>query len=66
MSKFTTKKLPSSTIKKIQSVDTVENITPDSKKKVRKIIAICLVILGAIFGVNYAVQSIGSIQVGTA
>ena len=66
MSKFTTKKLPSSTTKKTQPISTVENITPNSKKKVRYTIAICLVILGAIFGVNYAVQSIGNIQVGTA
>jgi len=66
MSKFTTKKLPSNPKIDLPSHVPQENEIISSKKKVRKFIAIFLVILGCIFWVNYVVQGIWNIKVGTA
>ncbi len=66
MSKFTTKKLPSNPKIDLPSHVPQENEIISSKKKVRKFIAIFLVILGCIFWVNYVVQWIWNIKVGTA
>ena len=66
MSQFKTKKLNHTPVKKIQDT-AAPIITPiNPKKKIRKIIAITLVILALVFGINYAVQGIGNIRIGTA
>jgi hypothetical protein len=66
MSQFKTKKLNHTPAKKAQEAPITTLAPTDSKKKVRKIIAGFLIILALIFGVNYAVQGIGNIRVGTA
>ncbi len=66
MSQFKTKKLNHTPVKKIQDTATPIAIPANPKKKVRKIIAIMLVILALVFGINYAVQGIGNIRIGTA
>ncbi len=66
MSQFKTKKLKHTLAKKIQETPIITLVPIDSKKRVRKIIAIFLLVLSLIFGVNYAVQGIGNIRVGIA
>ena len=66
MSQFKTKKLNHTPVKKISDAVVEPLIPTDPKRKIRKIIASFLVVLALIFGVNYAVQWIGSIRVGTA
>lgn len=66
MSQFKTKKIHHTPTKKIQETPVISIIPTDSKKKVRKIIASFLIVLALIFGINYAVQGIGNIRVGTA
>jgi hypothetical protein len=66
MSQFKTKKLNHTPVKKIKETSAMPIIPADPKKKVRKIIASLLVVLTLIFGINYAVQGIGNIRVGTA
>ncbi len=66
MSPFKTKKLNNTPVKIISDAVMVPVTPTDPKKKTRKIIASILVVLALIFGVNYAVQGIGNIRVGTA
>ncbi len=66
MSQFKTKKIHHTPTKKIQEMPVISITPTDSKKKVRKIIASFLIVLALIFGINYAVQGIGNIRVGTA
>jgi hypothetical protein len=66
MSQFKTKKLNHTPVKKIQDTTATITMSTNPKKKIRKIIAITLVILALVFGINYAVQGIGNIRIGTA
>ncbi len=66
MSQFKTKKLDHTPVKKIQDALLAPLTPTDPKKKIRKIIAGLLVALAVVFGINYAVQWIGNIRVGTA
>ncbi len=63
MPKFTVKKLPHTPIK--TETNTITD-TEKSKKKIRKFIATLLVILSCVFGINYIVQGIGGVRLGTA
>ncbi len=65
MSQFTTKKIHHSSAKKSPATETPIWEHLPSKKKVRKIIGITLIILSLITGIGYAVQSIGNIRIGT-
>ncbi|MBC7503897.1 LCP family protein [Candidatus Gracilibacteria bacterium] len=66
MSNFTVKKLPHSAVKKAKNPATSTPHIDTHKKYTRKIIAITLVVLSLIFGINYVVQGVGSIRVGIA
>ena len=66
MSNFTVKKLPHTAVKKTKDSTTATPDIDTNKKYTRKIIAIALVVLGFVFGINYIVQSVGSMRVGTA
>lgn len=64
MSKFVTKKLPGSPLKKEILSENIPS-TPIRKKKIQKIIGISIIVLGIFFGITYIVRGIGDIQVGT-
>jgi LCP family protein required for cell wall assembly len=66
MSQFKTKKLNHTTTSTIQNPVVANITTTDPKRKIRRIIAGFLIVLALVFGVNYAVQGIGNIRVGTA
>jgi hypothetical protein len=66
MSNFTTKKLPHSSIKKIDEDTPSFTIDTKQKRRIQKYLLITLIFLGCIFGINYIVQGIGKVQIGTA
>lgn len=66
MSNFTTKKLPHSSIKKIDESSTTIPFHIKQKRRIQKFLLIILVLLGCVFGINYIVQGIGNVQIGTA
>lgn len=70
MSKFKVKKLPKNSYStpKVEpkNDDLPEKVTDLPKKKIRKVVLILLVLITGIFGITYAMHSIGSIKVGTA
>ncbi len=66
MSNFKTKKLTHTKIKEIHETDSIAPTPSNPKKKIRKVIAVVLVLLGFIFGINYIVQGIGNMRIGTA
>jgi LCP family protein required for cell wall assembly len=65
MTNFSTKKLNHAPIKKPDNT-TVSTKIEQTRKRTRKVIAIVLVLLGCIFGINYIVQSIWNVKIGTA
>lgn len=66
MSNFTTKKLPHSSIKKIDENSTTIPFHLKQKRRIQKFLIITIIWLGCVFGINYVVQGIGSVQIGTA
>lgn len=66
MSNFTTKKLSHSSIKKIDEDAPSFTIDTKQKRRIQKYLLITLIFLGCIFGINYIVQGIGKVQIGTA
>ncbi len=65
MTNFSTKKLHHTPLKKVDLAANIPEIQK-TKKKIRKIIAIVLVLLGCLFGINYTIQGIWSVKIGTA
>jgi hypothetical protein len=64
MSKFVTKKLPQSPIKK--EISSEKNSSPlPKKRKIQKILGISIIVLGLLFGITSIIRAIGNIQVGT-
>ncbi len=57
MTNFSTKKLHHASVKKPEIANTIPEIQK-TKKRTRKIIAIILVLLACVFGINYVVQGI--------
>ncbi len=66
MPKFTVKKLLHAPIKIENNTINTTSDTEKSKKKIRRFIGIFLLLLSCIFGINYIVQGIGSVRIGTA
>jgi hypothetical protein len=56
MSNFKTKKIHNTPVKKIENPTETISDSGNTKKKTRKYIAIFLVILTCIFGINYIAQ----------
>lgn len=65
MTNFSTKKLNHTPVKRPENSPITTDVQ-QTKKRTRKIIAVVLVLLGCIFGINYIVQSIWSVKIGTA
>lgn len=65
MTNFSTKKLNHSTVKKQETLPPIADLQK-TKKRTRKIIAIVLILLGCLFGINYVVQWIWNVKIGTA
>ncbi len=57
MTNFSTKKIHTTPIKKQETIAVAPKIQ-DTKKRTRTIIAVILILLGCLFGVNYVVQGI--------
>ena len=66
MPKFTVKKLSHSQVKIENDVTQAITDIEKSKRKIRKFIAIFLVLLSCVFGINYIVQGIWGVRIGTA
>jgi LCP family protein required for cell wall assembly len=66
MSNFKTKKIHNTPVKKIENPTETISDPGNTKKKTRKYIAIFLVILTCIFGINYVAQWIGGLKLWTA
>ncbi len=64
MTNFSTKKIHTTPIKKQETIAVAPKIQ-DTKKRTRTIIAVILILLGCLFGVNYVVQGIWNVKIGT-
>lgn len=65
MSQFKTKKIHNTPVKKSPEIVPAEEIVINPKRKIRKTIAIVLFIFTLVFGINYIVQGVGNIRIGT-
>lgn len=68
MQNFTVKKIHQKNTPKKNGEDTLDEVTKiqKTKKATRKFIFIVLILLGILFGINYAAQSIWSIHISTS